>query len=109
MDKVIDNVITLVRGDTFKHEVQLLGVDDVPYVVAETDIIKFGLKGVAGGPVLISKIIPHDTMILQINPEDTRLLESNKYMYDISLTRANGESYTIVPCSVFNLALEVSE
>lgn len=43
-----------------------------------------------------------------INPEDTKELQFGKYVYDVQLTTANGEIYTVVEPSLFYIKEEVT-
>ena len=45
---------------------------------------------------LINKQIPMDTLILELEPEDTKDLDYGKYVYDIELTFAGGDIDTII-------------
>ena len=48
-------------------------------------------------PVLIMKEIPIDTMILHIEPSDTKQLVYKKtYVYDIQITFVNGDVRTFI-------------
>lgn len=51
--------------------------------------------------------IPIDTMKLAIKPEDTKNLAFGKYVYDIELTKANGEVDTFITKAVFKITEEV--
>ena len=57
-------------------------------------------------PLLI-KEIPIDTMILTLNPEDTKHLPFGKYVYDIELTKATGEVDTFITKAILKLTEEV--
>lgn len=59
-----------------------------------------------GAPLLI-KEIPVDTMILVIEPEDTKSLAFGKYVYDIELTKVTGEVDTFITKATLKLTEEV--
>ena len=57
-------------------------------------------------PLLLINI-PIDTMILVITPEDTKSLEFGKYVYDVELTKVNGDVDTFITKARIDLTEEV--
>lgn len=107
MYRISGNTIKLTRGDSFYCEVGI-AQDGTPYVPVEGDVIKFVLKKGHDDAALITKIIPNDTLILHLEPNDTKTLEFGTYRYDVELTFANGDVDTFINNEVFILAPEVS-
>ena len=106
--KVNKNTITLTRGDTFKALLTINNPDGTEYTPMEGDSIRFALKeNVEDRKCLILKEIPTDTMLLVLNPEDTEDMEFGTYVYDIQLTKANGDIDTFITASKFKLTEEV--
>ena len=100
--------IELTRGDTFKRTLVLTDAEGNPFTPAEGDAIRFALKKkVKDETVLINKVIPNDTLVLKLNPEDTKELPFGDYVYDIQITYANGEVDTFITVSKFKLTEEV--
>lgn len=100
--------INLTRGDTFMADIKIFQQNGDQYVPIEGDTIRFALKkAINNTEVLIEKDIPISTMMLVLNPEDTKKLEFGKYIYDIQLTKASGEVDTFITKSVFILDEEV--
>lgn len=109
------NTITLTRGDTFVGKVDILR-DGEPYEPTAEDSIRFALKHNkmdAGGtkyvdntPLLV-KAIPYDTLILRIEPNDTKQLAFGSYVYDIEITFEDGTVDTFITTAPFNLTPEV--
>lgn len=97
---VSGTMITLTRGDTFSA---LITITDL-----NGDRIRFAMKNDYNDetPLLI-KEIPIDTMILTLNPEDTKHLPFGKYVYDIELTKATGEVDTFITKAILKLTEEV--
>lgn len=92
------STISLTRGDTFEAEVGMT-MEDEPYVPEVGDNIRFALKrklfssdlGEYIDPVpLIVKPIPLDSLLLVLEPEDTKELRFGTYAYDIEITFADG-------------------
>lgn len=109
MHKIEGTNITLTRGDSFYTIVS--AKDDYTeeeYVPSEGDVIRFALKRNYGDetPILL-KDIPIDTMILHLEPQDTKPLAFGKYVYDIELTTSNGDVDTFIWESDFIVAKDV--
>lgn len=106
--KVRNNTIFLTRGDTFKAKITITYPNGNVYTPKEGDSIRFALKeDVEDKECLILRDIPIDTMLLVINPEDTKELEFGSYVYDLQLTKANGDVDTFITASKFKLTAEV--
>ena len=96
MYEVIGNQIKLVKGDTFYATVEVYDGDEA-YTPTENEVVKFGLKlRYADEECLIEKVIPNDTLILKLEPEDTADLAVLTYVYDIEITRENGDKDTFI-------------
>ena len=99
MGYTINNItkkITLVRGDTLKAQIEII-VDGEVYTPTENDIIRFAMKRSYECPsVLVEKVIPNDSLILKLEPSDTKRLPFDKYVYDIEITFANGDVDTFI-------------
>lgn len=88
--------ITLIRGDTLKMQVNIL-IDKQPYTPATGDVVRFAMKqSMSSSKVLIHKEIPIDTLILHLEPSDTKRLAFGDYVYDIEITFANGDVDTFI-------------
>lgn len=102
--------ISLTRGDTFYCKLTIYEPDgETEYVPQPGDKIRFAIKKNVtdkGEPLLI-KVIPNDTMILKIEPEETKELAFGNYVYDLELTKANGDVDTFITKSAFTITEEV--
>lgn len=100
MVTVINNRITLVRGDTVEIPVTIRLRNGEEYVPSEGDVIRFALKESYGDnvPVLIRKVLPNSAPILRLESCETKELMMRKkpYVYDIELTTANGYVDTFI-------------
>ena len=73
--------IELTRGDTFKRTLVLTDAKGNPFTPMEGDEIRFALKKkVKDDEVLINKVIPNDTLVLKLDPEDTKHLAFGEYV-----------------------------
>ena len=111
------NEIVLTRGDTFRCTVTLHEqVSGEEYTPVQGDVLRFALKhnkmnstGTSykdEEPVII-KNIPIDTMLLQLDPEDTKPLPFGDYVYDIEITFEDGTVDTFITTKKFTLTPEV--
>lgn len=100
--------ISLTRGDTCIVQIVVKDDKDADYVPTAGDNIRFACKKTYNDDeVLIMKDIPTDTLILKIDPEDTKDLVFGDYVYDIQLTKANGDVDTFITTSKLILTQEV--
>ena len=103
-----NNNITLTRGDTFIAKVNIWSKEEDPVTLNEGDQIRFALKAdYDDETVLIYKNIPIETMLLRLDPEDTKDLEFGTYVYDIQVTFANGIVDTVIAKRQMIIAEEV--
>lgn len=101
--------IKLTRGDSFYCTVGMKNKDDgTDYEPQEGDVVRFALKKkYQDVDPLILKNIPTDTLTLHLEPEDTKDLAFGSYVYDIELTKANGDVDTFIYEAEFELTKEV--
>lgn len=101
--------IELTRGDTGIFNISLVDSDGEPYAPAEGSSLRFAMSkkyGSTASEVLIDKQIPIDTMQLEIEPQDTKLLSFGTYLYDIQFTDEYGRVSTVVMAN-FKVTKEV--
>jgi hypothetical protein len=101
MLNIENNTITMVRGDTAKITLSIFLKDGTEYEVKSGDIIRFAAKKryTDVNPV-IEKIVDNETLLLQLDPEDTKPLgmgeNKGKYVYDIQITQEDGSVDTFI-------------
>lgn len=90
--------ITLTRGDTFKSYVNIHYKNGTKYEIQPGDVVKFIMKRSWSecAEVLIEKLIPTDTLLLQFDPQDTEDLPLKTYVYKIKLIFANQDVDTFI-------------
>ena len=89
-------MIEFTRGDTFKKKVNLYKDGDEDYIPSEGDVLRFAAKkSYTENRVAIDKMIPIDTMLFELKPEDTAKLKYGVYVFEIELTTNEGEVHTI--------------
>ena len=113
---ITGTTIKLTRGDTFRAEIALKKASGETYSPAQGDIIRFAMKSrrmkpdgsdYADSKPLILKTIPVNTMILKLEPEETKSLPFGTYSYDMEITYANGDVDTFIQEGSFELTKEV--
>lgn len=106
--RVKNTTIYLTRGDTFKALITITNPDGTIYTPQEGDEIRFAMKqDVEDEECLIIRDIPLESMMLILYPADTKSLEYGTYVYDIQLTKANGDVDTFITASKLKLTYEV--
>lgn len=109
MLNVTGTSIQLTRGDTAHISVS---IDDNiagnKYELSPNDTLTFSVKrNVTDKTTLIEKKL-NGTNVFHIKPNDTSGLSFGKYVYDIQLDTEDGDVYTIIAPSVFEVMKEVT-
>ena len=110
MVNINGTTITITRGDTLEALLEILCADGQPYEVRPGDVIRFALKQkYADREPLLLKEIPHDTLLLRLEAEETKLLTAGwaPYVYDIQLTMEDGTVDTFIDRAEFIVTEEV--
>ena len=111
-----NNAITLTRGDTFIAQVGMKDRSGNAYVPESGDTIRFALKrnllnskktAYVDTHPLIQKDIPINTLMLRIDPNDTKPLAFGEYVYDVEITFADGRVDTFITEAPFYITAEV--
>ena len=99
MFSIKDNNITLIRGDTLLLEIKMIKQGEL-YIPVEGESLRFAMKKKYSDPddqVILVKNIPIDTLILELQPQDTKNLPMrSNYVYDIQFTDINGRVDTFI-------------
>ena len=100
----------MTRGDTVKIRVSLkyrqTGNDYTPQA---GDEITFTAVNAIQKSLNIVKTIPIDTLLLTLNPDDTKTLPSGLYLFDVQLTYANGDIDTFITDGALNIEGDQTE
>lgn len=113
MTSVSGTTITMTKGDTLRVQISL-EMDDTAYTPVEGDVVRLYVKRakLSDGEYvdtepLITKIVPIETMILELEPDDTSSLASGKYAYDLEITFLDGSVDTFINNASLVLVREV--
>jgi len=105
-----DKTIRLTRGDTAYLTIPLFNDStQSDYEMSANDVLTFSVKRKPKTDIdcLIQKII-HGSNTFHIEPGDTKDMSFGKYRYDVQLTTAGGDVYTVIEPSVFEVMEEVT-
>ena len=105
-----DNTIHLTRGDTARFSIGRIvnTVTNTNYTPTADDTVTMTIKKTVLQADPCVQIIVPGGEVLHIKPEDTKAMAFGKYVYDIQITMADGDVYTIVPPATFDLLKEVT-
>mgnify|MGYP000845088627 CR=1 FL=1 len=106
--KIRKNVITLTRGDTLIAKVDVKLSDGTEYIPKSGDVIRFAMKKTySDSETLLNIQIPTDSMTLRIESAMTKDFEFGTYVYDVQLTKENGDVDTFITKGQLLLTEEV--
>lgn len=104
-----DNSIQLTRGDTARILVPIVNdATNASYEMDDSDKLTLTIKKrPRDSECLLQKVITGSNHF-HILPSDTSNLQFGKYYYDIELTTAVGDVYTVIEPATFELLKEVT-
>lgn len=104
-----DGTIRLTRGDTARFTVAITNETNAnEYVMQPGDTLAFTIrKNVNDNEPLLQKVLT-GTNTFHIEPKDTATFQFGDYKYDVQLTTAGGDVYTVIAPSIFEIMEEVS-
>lgn len=97
MFKINGTTMTLTRGDTAFITVQMYDSDGETYTPSDGDTIYFNVKRkYTDASTIIKKEVPLDTMILELEPSDTKSMSFKNYIYEFEYTDSEGHVDTFI-------------
>lgn len=103
-----NNIVYLTRGDSASLVVTIKDLDGNDYTLQAGDELVFTMKqNCETAEIVITKDITADSTIT-LQPSDTESLRYGDYVFDVQLTQAGGDVYTVIPPSIFRIAKEVT-
>lgn len=104
-----DNTIRLTRGDTAYLEIPIINdITEEEYTIAPDDTLVFSVKRTIKDPTVCFSKTVKGTNTIHIKPADTCQCEFGKYKYDVQLTTAAGDVYTVIEPTCFEVLAEVT-
>lgn len=104
-----DGTIRLTRGDTARLTVPLINqTNNSEYIMESGDILQFTVKKSARDDGFLFQKTSKGANTIHIKPEDTKSLSFGKYKYDVQLTTATEDVYTVIESSTFEVMEEIT-
>ena len=104
-----DKTIKLTRGDTARLTVPIVNLaNNGEYTMESGDILYFTVKKTAKDTEFLFQKSVTGSNSIHIRPEDTADLSFGKYKYDVQLTTATGDVYTVIEPSTFEVMEEIT-
>lgn len=104
-----DKIIKLTRGDTARLTVPIINLaNNGEYTMESGDILYFTVKKTAKDTDFLFQKSVTGSNSIHIKPEDTADLSFGKYKYDVQLTTATGDVYTVIEPSTFEVMEEIT-
>ena len=104
-----DGTIQLTRGDTARLSVSITNdLTKESYKVEETDTLILTVKRSVKDDCALFQKRARGSTSFHIEPADTSGIPFGKYKYDVQLNKDNGDVYTIVKPSCFEIMPEVT-
>lgn len=104
-----DGSVRLTRGDTARISVTVTNeVTGEPYVISDTDTVTMTIKkNYKDTEHFVQKIL-HGSSMFKLEHSDTENLPFGKYIFDIQLETSDGDVYTVIEPTTFELTKEVT-
>lgn len=98
-----DNTIHLPRGNTARLRIDRATnvTTGKEYAFAAEDKVTLTIKKTVYDTSPTVQISVPGGELIHIKPEDTRPLAFGRYVYDVQLTTADGDIYTVIPLATF--------
>lgn len=106
MYRVVNNNISIIRGDSATITLSVTDANGDPYVILPTDSVTMMVRQTPNSEVVMSKTFTDAT--LSIAPADTSSLPCGNYVYDVQLVHEDGWTDTIIPVHQFIVLPEVT-
>ena len=101
------DTIKLTRGDTAYLHIPLV-TTDADYVMNANDTLTFSVKKTTRDTDYIFQKVVTGNNVFHIQPSDTSELAFGKYIYDVELNTTDGDVFTVIPPSTFEVLSEVT-
>ena len=109
MLEVKNNGIKLTRGDTARLTVPIENdCTGEPYTVQPDDTLTLSVKRSVSDKTYVMQKFVKGSNDFHIEPKDTQKIACGRYVYDVELNTADGDTYTVVDPTPFELTSEVT-
>lgn len=101
------NTIRLTRGDTAYLHIPLSTAEGTYEMDPEDTLTLSVKKSTRDTDYIFQKVIKGND-VFHIEPSDTATSSFGKYIYDVQLCNGNGDIFTVIPPSTFEVLAEVT-
>ena len=101
------NTIRLTRGDTAYLHIPLTSTEGA-YEMAPDDTLTLSVKKSTRDSEYTFQKVIKGSDVFRIDPSDTAETSFGKYTYDVQLQNSNGDIFTVIPPSTFEVLVEVT-
>ena len=112
MIKINKTDISITRGDTAYIEFYLIDITGQPVVLDRDDIVRCQVRDECDGDLIfegeIDRNMENNQIIWHIHPYDTEDLDIGTYYWDAQVEYPNGDIFTFVDVSKFNVVKEIT-
>lgn len=99
--------IRMTRGDTVYLTVPLKTLTEA-YEMGSKDTLTLSVKKTVRDTEYLFQKVSVGSNEFHIEPADTTDLAFGKYLYDVQINTSDGDVYTVIPTSAFELLTEVT-
>lgn len=85
----------MTRGDSAVIQVDLTDPQGQPYEMQEADTLTMTVRRSVASDLLIQKVVT-GTNEIRLEQQDTKELDFGRYVYDIQLDTADGDTFTVI-------------
>lgn len=104
-----DSTIQLTRGDTARLSVSILNdLTNSEYIIGEKDTLRLTVKKSVNDVTPVFQKVVKGSNKFYIEPSDTKDISFGRYLYDVELTTASEDVYTVIVPTTFEILKEVT-
>lgn len=104
-----DSTIQLTRGDTARLSVSILNdLTNSEYIIGEKDTLRLTVKKSVNDVTPVFQKVVKGSNQFYIEPSDTKDISFGRYLYDVELTTASEDVYTVIVPTTFEILKEVT-
>ena len=104
-----DGTIQLTRGDTARFNLTIKNnVSQTDYEIQPDDTLTMSIKKSVRDVDPVVQLNIKGSSVFHIHPSDTSDLAFGKYLYDVQITTGDGDVYTVIGPTTFELMKEVT-
>ena len=104
-----DGTIQLTRGDTARFNLTIKNnVSQTDYEIQPDDTLTMSIKKSVRDVDSVVQLSIKGSSVFHLRPSDTSNLAFGKYLYDVQITTGDGDVYTVIGPTTFEVMKEVT-